>query len=220
MRQGFKAFFSFSKLGGREQVCESCLYDYNILPFNFDYVIKAWQLQIGEVLNMPRHIEETWIFIKFDFWIKIFCFTRENKENDKKLNFNILRYKKWIKWIIFLVRSQQQRQFTHDFSIKSEYIFEVYSPCKWVSNLNNYGQYDSLQQFILSQTHNQIYSLKQDRRYRASYCNSTFGGGHGYCKLGDSYRFDQYQNQGEHPHLYGQNKSEIKECEIYEISFI
>ncbi|CAD8215267.1 unnamed protein product [Paramecium octaurelia] len=120
------------------------------------------------------------------------------------------------------------------FQSKSDYIFGAYSPCKWVSNLNNYVQDDTLSSFIFSQTHNQVYPLKQDGKQYAIYCNSgygpTFGFGHdfyininfsdGYCRLGYSYQFDQHKNQSDDPHLYGQNKPEIKECDIYQIKFI
>ncbi|CAD8204427.1 unnamed protein product [Paramecium octaurelia] len=107
------------------------------------------------------------------------------------------------------------------FQSKNDYIFGAYSPCKWVSNLNNYVQDDTLSSFIFSQTHNQICPLNQ---------GPAFGSGHdfyigvnfsdGYCKLGNSYEFDKYQNQSENPHLFGQIKPEIKECEIYQAQFI
>ncbi|CAD8117769.1 unnamed protein product [Paramecium primaurelia] len=80
----------------------------------------------------------------------------------------------------------------------------------------------------------------QDQKQYAIFCYSgngygpVFGGGHGgghdikidsnftdgYCKLGHSYQFSQYKNQNDDPYLFGQNKPEIKECEIYELQFV
>ncbi|CAD8172217.1 unnamed protein product [Paramecium pentaurelia] len=121
------------------------------------------------------------------------------------------------------------------FKSKSYYIFGAYSPCKWESCNGKYIEDNTLSSFIFSQTHDQVYPLKQDQKQNAIYCNSSsygpvFGGGFdiiidsnftdGYCKLGSSYQFDQYKNGSEDPYLFGQNKPEITECEIYELQFV
>ncbi|CAD8118077.1 unnamed protein product [Paramecium primaurelia] len=112
------------------------------------------------------------------------------------------------------------------FKSKSDYIFGAYSPCKWESYGGKYVEDNTLSSFIFSQTHDQVYPLRQDQKSNAIHCNSNsygplFGGGFdiridsnftdGYCKLGYSYQFSQYKNQSEDPYLFGQNKPEIKE---------
>ncbi|CAD8131361.1 unnamed protein product [Paramecium sonneborni] len=120
------------------------------------------------------------------------------------------------------------------FKSKSDYIFGAYSPCKWESN-KGYVEDNTLSSFIFSQTHDQVYALMQDQKQNAIYCDnsnygSRFGGApdiyicsdftDGGSRLGYSYQFSQYKNQNVDPYLYGQVKPEIKECEIYELSFV
>ncbi|CAD8207585.1 unnamed protein product [Paramecium pentaurelia] len=113
------------------------------------------------------------------------------------------------------------------FKSKSDYIFGAYSPCKWESNSSNkYVEDNTLSSFIFSQTHDQVYPLKQDQKQYAIYCFSkyygpVFGDGHDICisgnftdgcsRLGHSYQFSQYKNQNDDPYLFGQKEPEIKE---------
>ncbi|CAD8092080.1 unnamed protein product [Paramecium primaurelia] len=93
------------------------------------------------------------------------------------------------------------------FKSKSGSIFGAYSPCKWVTN----GQIiadNTLTSFIFSQTHDQIYNLKEDKKY-AIYCKSDFGPSYGYyndidikgdftdghSNLGEDYEFDRDKNK-------------------------
>ncbi|CAD8185151.1 unnamed protein product [Paramecium octaurelia] len=172
--------------------------------------------------------------LRDDYWIKVFYVLQEKSKKSIKNSSLIFSTKNGLNEQSFWKEVNNKDNLLMIFQSKSDYIFGAYSPCKWVNNLNTYVQDDTLSSFIFSQTHNQIYPLKQDRKQYAIYSYSgvgpTFGGGYdfwisgnfsdGYCKLGHSYQFDQYKNQSEDPHLFGQNKPEIKECEIYQISFI
>ncbi|CAD8185149.1 unnamed protein product [Paramecium octaurelia] len=172
--------------------------------------------------------------LRDDYWIKVFYVLQEKSKKSIKNSSLIFSTKNGLKVQSFWKEVNNKDNLLMIFQSKSDYIFGAYSPCKWVSNLNTYVQDDTLSSFIFSQTHNQIYPLKQDRKQYAIYCKSgygpTFGGGSdfyinanfsdGYSNLGHSYQFDQYKNESEDPHLFGQNKPEIKECEIYQISFI
>ncbi|CAD8130682.1 unnamed protein product [Paramecium sonneborni] len=113
------------------------------------------------------------------------------------------------------------------FQSQNGYIFGAYSPCQWQQNLRNYVQDDTLSSFLFSQTQDQIYPLIQDRKQYAIYCNSgygpTFGGGHdlhinanfkdGHQSLGHTY-------ENKSSNLFGQDKPNISECEIFELKFI
>ncbi|CAD8130993.1 unnamed protein product [Paramecium sonneborni] len=113
---------------------------------------------------------------------------------------------------------------------RSEYIFGGYSPCQQQKN-QGYVQDDTLSSFLFSQTHSQIYPLKQDRKQCAiccqSFCGPTFGGGHDLLinsdfksncsNLGNSYECNQQGDKA--TYLSGQDKS-IKECEIFELKFL
>ncbi|CAD8092082.1 unnamed protein product [Paramecium primaurelia] len=119
------------------------------------------------------------------------------------------------------------------FKSESGSIFGAYSPCKWDSSKNTYIADNTLTSFIFSQTHDQIYNLKEDKKDRAIYCKSDFGPSYGnyndiyikgdftdgYSRLGDDYEFDRDKNKNYSTHLYGQEKPEIQECEIYQIQF-
>ncbi|CAD8126869.1 unnamed protein product [Paramecium sonneborni] len=120
------------------------------------------------------------------------------------------------------------------FKSKSGNIFGGFSPCQWQLNLNNYVQDNSLSSFLFSQTHDQIYPLKEAHKQYAIYCNSThipcFGYNgdlyiyqdlnQGHSTLGISYQWDQYQNLNpKSSHLYGQITPNIQECEIYQVIF-
>ncbi|CAD8095085.1 unnamed protein product [Paramecium primaurelia] len=102
------------------------------------------------------------------------------------------------------------------FKSKSDYIFGAYSPCKWESCNGKYIEDNTLSSFIFSQTHDQVYPLKQDQKQYAIYCHSSvgprFGQGHdiqinsdftdGNSRLGCLYQFNQYKNQNDDPYLY------------------
>ncbi|CAD8153683.1 unnamed protein product [Paramecium pentaurelia] len=118
------------------------------------------------------------------------------------------------------------------FQSQNGYIFGGYSSCQWQQN-KSYVQDDTLSSFLFSQTHDQIYPLKQDQKQYAIYCSSgsgpRFGCGHdiyiaadfkdGYSNLGHSYQWDKYENN-QSTHLFGQDKPNISECEIFELKFV
>ncbi|CAD8177419.1 unnamed protein product [Paramecium octaurelia] len=171
------------------------------------------------------------ILLRDDFWIKIFYFLQEKSKKSIKSSTLIFQgTKNGLNGESFWKEVNNKDNLLMILQSKRDYIFGAYTPCKWVSNLY-YVQDDTLSSFIFSQTHSQIYPLAYTKN--AIYCNSnygpTFGEGFdfyingnfsdGYCKLGHSYQFDQYKNGTEDPHLFGQNKPEIKECEIYQIQF-
>ncbi|CAD8103168.1 unnamed protein product [Paramecium primaurelia] len=117
------------------------------------------------------------------------------------------------------------------FKSKSGYIFGQFSPCQWNQNLNAYVQDNTMSSFLFSQTHDQIYPLKDANKQNAIYCHQSqgpsFGGGHdlqigldfqnGYSNLGHSYQSDQYQITTKNTHLFGQTTPNIAECEIYQV---
>ncbi|CAD8131027.1 unnamed protein product [Paramecium sonneborni] len=117
------------------------------------------------------------------------------------------------------------------FQSQSGYIFGGYSPYQWLSD-KSWVQDDSLSSFLFSQTHDQIYPLKQEQKQYAICCNSgfgpAFGGGSdryinsdfksGNSKLGDSYEWNKQQKEA-YNHLFGQDKP-ILECEIFELKFM
>ncbi|CAD8103182.1 unnamed protein product [Paramecium primaurelia] len=116
------------------------------------------------------------------------------------------------------------------FKSKSGYIFGQFSPCQWNQNLNAYVQDNTMSSFLFSQTHDQIYPLKDANKQNAIYCHQSYGpyigGGdiyitadfqNGSSNLGHSYQCDQYQIITKNTHLYGQTTPNIVECEIYQV---
>ncbi|CAD8105632.1 unnamed protein product [Paramecium sonneborni] len=120
------------------------------------------------------------------------------------------------------------------FKSKSGYIFGAFSPCQWQLMSGSYFQDNALSSFLFSQTHDQIYPLKEANKQHSIYCNQssygpTFGGGHdlyisadfngGYSSLGHSYQCNQYQIANTSTHLFGQSTPNIAECEILMLTF-
>ncbi|CAK63493.1 unnamed protein product (macronuclear) [Paramecium tetraurelia] len=116
------------------------------------------------------------------------------------------------------------------FKSKSGYIFGGFSPCQWQQNLNNYVQDNTMSSFIFSQTHDQIYYLKDANKAQAIYCHQSngpiFGSNDmqlgadfqsGQSNLGTSYQCDQYQTAAKNTQLFGQTTPNLAECEIYQI---
>ncbi|CAD8213641.1 unnamed protein product [Paramecium pentaurelia] len=122
------------------------------------------------------------------------------------------------------------------FKSKSEFIFGGYTPCKQIKN--DGGQWitdDTLTSFIFSQTKNQIYHLKPDRKQYAMWHQTTYGpvfgtqNGNdiqitkdfqaGSSSLGLNYDCSQFKIENTKTHLFGQSTPNIVECEIYEIQF-
>ncbi|CAD8145784.1 unnamed protein product [Paramecium octaurelia] len=119
------------------------------------------------------------------------------------------------------------------FKSNTNYICGAFSPCQWLQHLGNYVLDDTLQSFLFSQNHNQIYPLKAANKAHAIYCNSgygpSFGSGHDLyipsnfngasSSLGSAYQCDQYGSITNSTHLFGQSSVQITECEIFEIVF-
>ncbi|CAD8070398.1 unnamed protein product [Paramecium sonneborni] len=119
------------------------------------------------------------------------------------------------------------------FKSNTNYICGAFSPCQWLQHLGNYVVDDTLQSFLFSQNHNQIYPIKPGNKAHAIYCNSsygpTFGSGHDLyipsnfnsvsSSLGSAYQCDQYGSITASTHLFGQSGVQIIECEIFEIVF-
>ncbi|CAD8058025.1 unnamed protein product [Paramecium primaurelia] len=119
------------------------------------------------------------------------------------------------------------------FKSKSGSIFGAYSPCKWDYSGSANKQDDTLSSFIFSQTHDQIYNLKENNKNQAIHCHINRGPSYGnyndiningdftdgYSELGCDYQFDRNNNKNYKTHLYGQEKPEIQECVIYQIQF-
>ncbi|CAD8201871.1 unnamed protein product [Paramecium pentaurelia] len=116
------------------------------------------------------------------------------------------------------------------FKSKSGYIFGGFSPCQWNQNLNSYVQDNTMSSFLFSQTHDQIYPLKDANKQNAIYCHQSygpyFGSGdiyigadfqNGSSNLGNSYQCDQYQITNKNTHLFGQTTPNIADCEIYQV---
>ncbi|CAD8211611.1 unnamed protein product [Paramecium pentaurelia] len=120
------------------------------------------------------------------------------------------------------------------FKSKSGYIFGAFSPCTWMSNCNGYIQDDTLSSFIFSQTHDQIYPIKEGYKQHAIYSGQQygpiFGSGHDIyistdfqgssSNLGNSYQCDQFQINNNRTHLFGQSTPNIAECEILMLTFL
>ncbi|CAK63460.1 unnamed protein product (macronuclear) [Paramecium tetraurelia] len=116
------------------------------------------------------------------------------------------------------------------FKSKSGYIFGGFSPCQWQQYVNAYVQDNTMSSFIFSQTHDQIYHLKEANKTQAIYCHQSYGptfGAYdiyfgadfqsGSSNLGTSYQCDQYQIATKNTHLFGQTTPNIVECEIYQV---
>ncbi|CAD8184625.1 unnamed protein product [Paramecium octaurelia] len=123
------------------------------------------------------------------------------------------------------------------FKSSSGFIFGGYTPCKHIKN--DGGQYiadDTLISFIFSQTKNQIYHLKSDRKQYAMWHQTKYGpvfgtqndndiridsnfqsGG---SSLGSNYDCSHFEIENKSIHLFGQSTPNIVECEIYELQFV
>ncbi|CAD8214049.1 unnamed protein product [Paramecium octaurelia] len=164
-----------------------------------------------------------------DYWIKIFYILQEKTKKTIKGSKDIfLGTRDGLTASQFWGKANNLCNLLMVFKSKSGNIFGAYSPCTWQSDKGNVGD-ETLSSFIFSQTHNQIYSLKD--RTKAIYCKSDFGPSYGNyndidiranfndgeCDLGCEYEFlrgDNYKT-----HLSGSVKPEIQECEIYQILF-
>ncbi|CAD8136762.1 unnamed protein product [Paramecium octaurelia] len=172
--------------------------------------------------------------LKDDLWIKIFYILQEKTK--KIMLQSVLIYqgtKDGLNNQQYWNKVNGKANLLMVFQSKSDYIFGAYSPSKWESCDGKWVEDNTLSSFIFSQTHDQVYPLKSDQKQYAIYCHSgigpSFGYGHdftiqgeftnGGSRLGYSYQFNQYKGGNDDPYLFGQNKPEIKECEIYELQF-
>ncbi|CAD8195743.1 unnamed protein product [Paramecium octaurelia] len=123
------------------------------------------------------------------------------------------------------------------FQSESGYIFGGYSPCQWSEDDDCYGHDYSLTSFLFSQTHVEIYPMKENSEYNAIFTSRingpVFGNDQGYgndlmiesdfkqghSNLGYGYQWDQCEDTYSN-HLFGQNEPNIIECEIYELKLI
>ncbi|CAD8119489.1 unnamed protein product [Paramecium primaurelia] len=186
------------------------------------------EYKYDKLLKQPK-------LLKDEYWIKLFFILQEKqKKTIKELELIYQGSRDGLNGNSFWNKCNGKCNLLMIFQSQSGYIFGGYSPCQWQCNLNSYVQDDTLSSFLFSQTHDQIYSLKQDLKSRAIYCNSgygpTFGGGHdiyinahdfkeGSSNLGYSYQWDKYENKRS-THLFGQDKPNISECEIFELKFV
>ncbi|CAD8129022.1 unnamed protein product [Paramecium sonneborni] len=136
---------------------------------------------------------------------------------------------------IFLAKVNGKNNLLFVFKSSSGAIFGSYTPCKWVKMDANYQffQDDSCSSFIFSQTHDQIYPLKQERKQYAICRHKdypiAFGGGHdlqmnsdfqtGFSYLGNTYQCDQGLGL-QNIYLFGQAQPNIQEFEVFELIFI
>ncbi|CAD8103170.1 unnamed protein product [Paramecium primaurelia] len=118
------------------------------------------------------------------------------------------------------------------FKSKSGYIFGGFSPCQWIQIGGAFTEDNTNSSFLFSQTHDQIYSLKEVNKQYAIYCHQsfgpTFGNGHdlqigqdfqsGYSNLGYHYQWDGYQFTNS-THLFGQLTPNIEQCEIIMLTY-
>ncbi|CAD8053954.1 unnamed protein product [Paramecium sonneborni] len=110
-------------------------------------------------------------------------------------------------------------------------IFGSYIQCKMIQELNNWQSDETMSSFIFSYTHNEIYPLKQDEKQHAILCQPIsyavwigMSGNIGICNdfingqsyLGSSYEWDKFENKRS-SHLFGGDKPNIEECEVYEL---
>ncbi|CAD8118111.1 unnamed protein product [Paramecium primaurelia] len=173
--------------------------------------------------------------LRDDYWIKIFYILLERKK--KLIKQSLLIYqgtRDGLNCQQYWNKVNGKANLLMVFKSKSDYIFGAYSPCKWESCNGKNIEDNTLSSFIFSQTHDQIYPLKQDSKQYAIHCNQNygpiFGKGYdilingnftdGYSNLGQGYQFEKYKNGSNDPYLFGQDKPEIKECEIYELQFV
>ncbi|CAD8214094.1 unnamed protein product [Paramecium octaurelia] len=168
-----------------------------------------------------------------DYWIKLFFILQEkSKKTIKEFQLIFQGTRDGLNNNSFWNKCNGKCNLLMIFQSQSGYIFGGYSPCRWQNN-TSYVQDDTLSSFIFSQTHDSIYPLILDKKKYAIYCNSgygpCFGDGHdicinsdfkdGYSNIGNSYKLDKYDNK-KSTHIFGQEKSNITECEIFEIKFI
>ncbi|CAD8191491.1 unnamed protein product [Paramecium octaurelia] len=177
--------------------------------------------------NIKIFFEHSFIqpkLLKDDFWVRLFFILQEkSKKTIKESQLIYLGSRDGLNKDQFLNRCNAKCNLLVYFSLKVD-IFGGYSPYQWQQNPGDYVQVDTLSLFLFSQTHGQIYPLKQDSKY-SIYCNSgygpTFGSGHeiiitsdfkgGYSNLGYAYQWDKYQNKNS-THLFGQDTPNITKC--------
>ncbi|CAD8150598.1 unnamed protein product [Paramecium octaurelia] len=146
--------------------------------------------------------------LKDNYWIKIFQILQEKTK--KIIKQSVLIYqgsKDGLNNQLYWNKVNSKSNLLMVFQSKSDYIFGAYSLCRWEQNPTGYIEDNTLQSFIFSQTHDEVYPLKSDERQKAIYCNS---GRHdlridsnftdGYYKLGHQFQFNQYKNLSENPY--------------------
>ncbi|CAD8096645.1 unnamed protein product [Paramecium primaurelia] len=110
-------------------------------------------------------------------------------------------------------------------------IFGGYANCKFNGYLNGYASDDTASSFIFSYTKNEIFPLKQEHKQSAIWCQQNgyavyFGSNgdinistdfiNGSSDIGQSYSWNENQG-GNNTYLYGGDKPNIEECEVFEI---
>ncbi|CAK58098.1 unnamed protein product (macronuclear) [Paramecium tetraurelia] len=166
-----------------------------------------------------------------DFWVRLSFYLQEKSK--KKIHESLLIYqgtRDGLNKDQFWNKCDGKSNLLMIFQSESGYIFGGYSPCQWIQYTGKYIQDNSKQSFLFSQTHFQFYPMKTNGNCYAIYSNNSsgpvFGDGHdikidsnfkdGYSNLGHGYIWDQYQGAYS-KHLFGQDKPNIAECEIYEL---
>ncbi|CAD8153613.1 unnamed protein product [Paramecium pentaurelia] len=168
-----------------------------------------------------------------NFWIRLFSYIQEqSKKNVKSSQLVYKGSQDGLNSNSFWNCCKGKGYLLMIFKSLSGNVFGGYSPCVWQHHSGIYVQDDSLTSFLFSQKHDQIYPLIKNRKQYAIRCNSShgpkFGYAHdisiysdfksGYSKIGDTYQCNNYQDK-QSSYLFGQDKPNIIECEVYELIF-
>ncbi|CAD8119047.1 unnamed protein product [Paramecium primaurelia] len=168
-----------------------------------------------------------------NFWIRLFSYIQEqSKKNVKSSQLVYKGSQDGLNSNSFWNCCKGKGYLLMIFKSLSGNVFGGYSPCVWQHHSGNYVQDDSLTSFLFSQKHDQIYPLIKNRKQYAIRCNSShgpkFGYAHdisiysdfksGYSRIGDTYQCNNYEDK-QSSHLFGQDKPNIIECQVYEFIF-
>ncbi|CAD8058012.1 unnamed protein product [Paramecium primaurelia] len=202
-----------------------------------DKIILKYQLELEKLISIDEIINLKPKLASDDFWLTLFFQIQSKcRKTIKSTNLIYLGTRDGLNSNSFWDKVNGKINLLMIFKSKSEFIFGGYTPCKQIKN--DGGQYiadDTLASFIFSQTKNQIYHLKPDRKQYAMWHQTSYGpvfgtqNGNdilirqdfqtGSSSLGYNYDCSQFKIENISTHLFGQSTPNIEECEIYEIQF-